>query len=32
MRDKNKDSVVTKDELGVPLFDVDTNKDGKVPL
>jgi hypothetical protein len=29
MLDKNKDGVMTKDELGVPLFDVDTNKDGK---
>jgi hypothetical protein len=32
MLDKNKDGVMTKDELGVPMFDVDTNKDGKCSL
>lgn len=32
MLDANKDGVVTEDELGAPLFDVDTDKDGKCSL
>ena len=32
MLDGDKDGVISKNELGAPLFDVDTNKDGKCSL